>query len=98
MQEIGNWAPAVAISRCTATRERGGSWSFRAGGKQLADVKARSTRPAVVPGLYLWSGRQGDVRLEWLRIARWDGEMPSDVAVPARRTSTAPTARSSMAN
>ena len=70
---------------------------FTPGGKQLTDLKVRSTRPAVVPGLYLWSGHQGDVRLEWLRIARWDGEIPRRGA-PARPAFTASTARTSMAN
>ena len=90
-------APAVAISRSTSTRERSGSWSFRAGGKQLADLKVRSTNPAALRGLYLceppWrcaSGMAADRPVGW-RDSRLR-------ARSARRTSTAPTARSSMAN
>ena len=53
---------------------------FSPEGKQLADLRATDARAAVLPGLFLMNVR-GDVRLEWLRIGRWDGEPPG--AVPA---------------
>jgi hypothetical protein len=51
---------------------------FSPAGKQLADLKVRCTKPAALPGLYLANGHQGDVCLEWLRIARWNGEIPRE--------------------
>ena len=51
---------------------------FSPGGKQLADLHVTGTRPAALPGLYLENTR-GDVRLEWLRIGRWNGEIPREV-------------------
>ena len=37
-----------------------------------------SGKSGVLPGLYM-ANLRGDVRLEWLRIARWDGEIPCEV-------------------
>jgi hypothetical protein len=37
-----------------------------------------SGKSGVLPGLYM-ANHRGDVRLEWLRIARWDGEIPREV-------------------
>jgi hypothetical protein len=57
---------------------------FSPGGKPLADLKVAETRLAALPGLYLANIR-GDVRLEWLRIGRWNGEFPGEVrANPTR--------------
>jgi thiol-disulfide isomerase/thioredoxin len=50
---------------------------FSPGGKQLADLKVAGTKPVVLPGVYLANIR-GDVRLEWLRIGRWNGEVPRE--------------------
>jgi hypothetical protein len=77
VQEIAPGAGRAHLQVYVDQRE-GRILVFSAGGKQLADVKARSTTPAALPGLYLWNVR-GDVRLDWLRIGRWDGEMPSYV-------------------
>ncbi len=44
----------------------------------MADLRVTGTLPAAQPGLYLENAR-GDVRLEWLRIGRWDGEVPGEV-------------------
>ncbi len=57
---------------------RGRILVFSPGGQQLADLRATDARAAVLPGLYLENAR-GDVRLEWLRIGRWDGEIPGEV-------------------
>jgi hypothetical protein len=51
---------------------------FSAGGARLADMTVGSGKSGVLPGLYM-ANLRGDVRLEWLRIARWDGEIPREV-------------------
>ena len=56
---------------------------FSPGGKQLADLKVVGTKPTVLTGLYLANIR-GDVRLEWLRIGRWNGEIPREVRADQR--------------
>ena len=43
----------------------------------MADLKVAGNKPAALPGLYLANIR-GDVRLEWLRIGRWNGEIPRE--------------------
>jgi peroxiredoxin len=50
---------------------------FSPGGRQLAHLKVVGTRPSVLPGLYLANIR-GDVRLEWLRVGRWNGDVPRE--------------------
>ena len=50
---------------------------FSPSGAQLADLKVVGNKPAAQPGLYLANIR-GDVRLEWLRIGRWNGEIPRE--------------------
>ena len=50
---------------------------FSPGGKQLADLKVGGAKSPVLPGVYLANIR-GDVRLEWLRIGRWNGEIPRE--------------------
>ena len=47
------------------------------GGQPLASLNARSKKPAIGSGLRLTNGK-GDVRLEYLRIARWNGQPPRD--------------------
>jgi peroxiredoxin len=50
---------------------------FSPSGAQLADLKVGGNKPAALSGLYLANIR-GDVRLEWLRIGRWNGEVPRE--------------------
>src|SRR5262249_52188969 len=57
---------------------------FSPAGKPLADLRVAGPRPAVLPGLYLANIR-GDVRLEWLRIGRWNGEIPREVRLDQAR-------------
>ena len=57
---------------------------FSPGGKQLADLKVAGNKPAALPGLYLANIR-GDVRLEWLRIGRWNGEIPREARTDQAR-------------
>ncbi len=57
---------------------------FSPGGKQLADLKVAGNKPAALPGIYLANIR-GDVRLEWLRIGRWNGEIPREARTDQAR-------------
>ncbi len=57
---------------------------FSPGGKQLADLKVASAKPSALPGVYLANIR-GDVRLEWLRIGRWNGEIPREAHLDQAR-------------
>jgi peroxiredoxin len=57
---------------------------FSPGGKQLADLKVAGNKPAALPGIYLANIR-GDVRLEWLRIGRWNGEIPREARTDLAR-------------
>ena len=57
---------------------------FSPGGKQLADLKVAGSKPAALPGIYLANIR-GDVRLEWLRIGRWNGEIPREARTDLAR-------------
>jgi peroxiredoxin len=53
-------------------------------GKQLASLKVGGTGSKAFPGLYL-SNLRGDLRLEWLRISHWSGELPREVQVDQSR-------------
>ena len=48
------------------------------GRHQLADLVVRNGQPKPASGIYLVN-RRGDLRLEQLRISRWNGEAPADV-------------------
>src|SRR5262249_52470904 len=65
-------------------QEKGRILVFSPGGKQLADLKVAGPKPVALPGLYLANVR-GDVRLEWLRIGRWNGEVPREVRTDQAR-------------
>jgi peroxiredoxin len=54
------------------------------GGKPLASLKVGSSRPGGYPGLYL-ANLRGDLRLEWLRISKWNGTVPQEVEVSQSR-------------
>ncbi len=51
---------------------------FSADGKRLATLAVAEGRSPALPGLFL-TNRRGDVRLDRLRIARWNGKIPSEV-------------------
>jgi len=53
-------------------------------GKQLASLKIGGPRRSGLPGLYL-ANLRGDLRLEWLRIGKWSGELPREVRVDQSR-------------
>jgi hypothetical protein len=44
------------------------------GGEKLGEIKVGNNLPAL-PGLYLLNEHQGDVRLEWLRVGPWNGDI-----------------------
>jgi hypothetical protein len=54
------------------------------GGKQLASLKMGGPQSKAYPGLYL-SNVRGNLRLEWLRIGTWSGELPREVNVNQSR-------------
>jgi thiol-disulfide isomerase/thioredoxin len=53
---------------------------FAADGKQIAELTATSGKPKSFGGLQI-KNREGDIRLERLRISRWNGETPHVAAV-----------------
>ena len=53
-------------------------------GKQLASLKVGGSKQAALTGIDLMNLR-GDLRLEWLRIARWSGEPPREVQADQAR-------------
>jgi hypothetical protein len=57
--------------------------TFSPDGKQLSHFKVGSAPRAALPGLCL-QNLHGDVRLDWLRISPWNGEIPREV--PANQT------------
>jgi peroxiredoxin len=57
---------------------------FSPQGKQLATLKVGSGKLPALSGLYLGNLR-GDLRLEWLRISRWSGELPREVKLDESR-------------
>jgi hypothetical protein len=76
VQEIGQ-GPGRTHLQAYVDQEKGRILVFSPGGKQLADLKVPDNHPVALPGLSLES-RQGDVRLDWLSISRWNGDVPSD--------------------
>ncbi len=58
--------------------------SFSPGGKELAHLEVPDPKFAVLPGLYL-ENEHGDLRLDWLRIGRWNGEIPRNVRADQTR-------------
>lgn len=51
---------------------------FSADGRPLADLRVTGGQAKALGGIYL-ANKRGDVRLERLRISRWDGEPPRQV-------------------
>jgi len=65
-------------------QEKGRILVFSQAGKRLADLKVANPVPSVLTGLSLANVR-GDLRLEWLRIGRWSGELPREVKTDQAR-------------
>ena len=57
---------------------------FSPAGKQLASLKVGNTKSPALSGLDITNIR-GDLRLEWLRIVRWNGEPPREVQADQAR-------------
>jgi len=57
---------------------------FSLGGNKLAELKVRDPKSTVLPGLFLENLRC-DVRLDWLRISRWNCEIPGAVRADQTR-------------
>ncbi len=53
-------------------------------GKRLANLKVGGVNEKAFPGLYL-ANLRGDLRLEWLRIGQWTGELPREVQLDQSR-------------
>jgi thiol-disulfide isomerase/thioredoxin len=56
-------------------QERGRMLVFSPSGKQLAELVARPSKPKALGGLQI-GNRHGDLKLESLRIGKWNGETP----------------------
>jgi peroxiredoxin len=63
---------------------RGRMLVFSTSGRQLADIQARAEVPRPLAGVYL-ANKKGDVRLERLRISRWNGEAPREASANKAR-------------
>ncbi len=57
---------------------------YAPGGKLLADMKVSPKKPTVRSGMRL-ENKKGDVRLERLRISRWDGTPPKELQADKAR-------------
>ena len=76
IQKVGDGAGRAQL-QVYLDQERGRMIVSTPGGKALADLKVDGGAPAVRPYLRL-ANRKGDIRLEWLRVGRWDGAPPRD--------------------
>ena len=83
MQELSP-GPGRAHLNVYLDQEKGRILVFSQAGKRLADLKVANPIPAILPGIYLANVR-GDIRLEWLRIGRWSGELPREVRADQAR-------------
>jgi thiol-disulfide isomerase/thioredoxin len=59
-------------------QEQGSALVFSSEGKHVADLKVVSTQLRVQGGISL-TNKRGDIRMERLRIGRWNGERPQQV-------------------
>src|SRR6185437_5702012 len=69
--------PGRAHLQAYLDQEHGRLLVFSSDGKQLADLKVAGPPPQGPTGVALANVR-GDVRLEQLRISRWNGELPRE--------------------
>lgn len=83
VQEI-NPGPGRAHLQAYLDQEAGHILVCSQGGKQLGSLKLGGPKSKVYPGLYL-ANLHGDLRLEWLRIGTWSGELPREVKVDQSR-------------
>ena len=52
-------------------------------GEKLADLRVATGKPQVYGGLQL-TNKSGDIRLERLRVGRWNGEAPHAITAEKR--------------
>jgi peroxiredoxin len=83
VQEIVS-GPGRAHLQVYLDQEEGKIQVFSQNGKKLATLKVGGPKSPVLPGIQLTNLR-GDLRLEWLRIARWSGELPREVMAQQSR-------------
>jgi peroxiredoxin len=83
VQELGP-GPGRAHLNIYLDQEKGRIIVFSPAGAKLAELRVANPIPAVLPGIYLANTR-GDIRLEWLRIGRWNGELPREVKLDQAR-------------
>ncbi len=83
LQAVGD-GPGRAHFLVYLDQEKGRMLVATPGGKTLADLRVADAKPAVGPYIRLINVR-GDIRLESLRVARWAGEPPRDVAADRAR-------------
>ncbi len=65
-------------------QEKGRILVFSPGGKELAHLEIPDPKFAALPAVYLENLR-GDLRLDCLRIGRWNGEIPRDMRADQAR-------------
>jgi thiol-disulfide isomerase/thioredoxin len=83
VQEIGP-GPGRAHLQAYLDQGNGRLLVFSQNGKQLANLKVGGPKAQALPGLYL-ANLRGDLRLEWLRISQWSGELPREVKIDQSR-------------
>ncbi|HTI51285.1 MAG TPA: TlpA disulfide reductase family protein, partial [Planctomycetaceae bacterium] len=66
-------------------QEAGRCLVLSARGEPLADLTVAEKQPKVRPGLRLTNKTGGDIRLERLRIGRWNGDVPAKVEAEKSR-------------
>ena len=65
-------------------QDKGRILVFSTNGRRLADVTVAEKKPQVLGGVRLFNTR-GDLRLELLRISRWNGDAPREAEVDRSR-------------
>ncbi|MBS0265836.1 MAG: TlpA family protein disulfide reductase [Planctomycetes bacterium] len=76
--------PGRAHLQAFIDQEKGHCLVFSASGQKLAEIQIPPAKPEVLSGIRLDNIR-GDVRLERLRITRWTGALPREVAADQPR-------------
>jgi thiol-disulfide isomerase/thioredoxin len=74
IQQVGD-GPGRAYFQAFLDQELGRLLVFSANGESLADLKLGARSSPALPGVRL-TNHQGGLRLERLRVGRWDGEIP----------------------
>ena len=83
IQKVGSGPGRVRI-QAHLDQSQGRLILLSSGGQPVATLNARSKKPVIGSGLRLTNGK-GDVRLEYLRIARWNGQPPRDAQEDQQR-------------